>query len=138
MESGSSPLSCGIFLPSPLLQAFPLLVAWHVLLLLPSPTSLLIYSSMRDFPSPPLWLSGCPALFATCLFLLLLLIVQFFFSFFPGWGLVRLGGYADLAQCCLLEYCMLLSSACGLRLPKRSGSWCLAVAQVPSWFLCLT
>jgi hypothetical protein len=71
--------------------------------------------------------------------LLLLLFIQFgfFVSFFPGWGSVFLGGYADLAQGCLWEYRMPLSSPGGLLLPKQSGSWHL-VAQEPSGFLCLT
>jgi hypothetical protein len=65
----SSPLSCGVFLPLPLLQAFPHLVAGCTPLLLPSPArpGLLIYSSVRD-PPPPLQRSGCPILFATCLY----------------------------------------------------------------------
>jgi hypothetical protein len=79
--SGPSPLSCGGFLTLPILQAFPLLFARRVLLLLPSTDGLFIYNSMRDCPSLPLWHSGCPALLAICLFLLLLLIIQFFFLF---------------------------------------------------------
>jgi hypothetical protein len=51
--------------------------------------SLFIYSSLRDFPFPPLWCSGCPTLFATCLFFLLLLIIQFFFFPWVGVGLSR-------------------------------------------------
>jgi hypothetical protein len=134
MGSGLSP-SCGVFLPTPLLQAFLLLVAGRLLLFLPSSADLFIYSSVRDFPSPPLWHSGCPTLFATCLFCYCLLLS---FSFFPGWGLVCPGGYADLAQGCLWEYHVLLSSPGGLRLPKWSGHWHLAVAREPSWFLHLT
>jgi hypothetical protein len=70
-------------------------------------------------------------------FLLLLFITQFFF-FFPCWGLVCPGGYADLAQGCLWEYYLPLSSPCGPHLPKPSGHCCLEVAWVPSWFLHLT
>jgi hypothetical protein len=81
MGSGSSPLSCGVFLPLLLLLAFPLLVAGRVLLLLPSPAGLFIYSSMRDFP-PPLHCSGHPAIFVMCLFFCYCLI--FSFSFFLG------------------------------------------------------
>jgi hypothetical protein len=79
------PLSCGVFLPLPqqLLQAFPHLVAGHVPQLLPSPANLFIYSSVRDCPSPPLQLSGHPALFATCLFCCYCLLFSFFFFFFP-------------------------------------------------------
>jgi hypothetical protein len=69
-------------------------------------------------------------------FLLLLFSIQFFFS--PGWGSVCPGGYADLAQDCLWEYHMPLSSPCGLHLSKPSGHWCLVVAWEPSWFLHLT
>jgi hypothetical protein len=75
--------------------------------------------------------SGHPALFAMCLFCCCLL---FSFSFFPGGGSVCPWGYADLAQDCLWEYCVPLSSPCGLCLPKRSGHWHLVV-QKPSWFL---
>jgi hypothetical protein len=79
------PPSCGVFLPQPpLLQAFLLLVAEGVLLLLPSP-ALFIYSSLRDFPSPALWCSGHPALFATCLFCCYCLLFNCF-SFFPWVG----------------------------------------------------
>jgi hypothetical protein len=39
-EVGLPPLSCGVFLPPPLLQAFPLLVSGCVLPLLPSPADL--------------------------------------------------------------------------------------------------
>jgi hypothetical protein len=132
--SGSSPLPCGVLLPPLLLQAFPLLVAGCVLLLLPSLADLFIYSSVRDFPSPLLRHSGHSTLFATCLFFCYCLLFSFFFSFFPGWESVCPGGYVDLAQGCLWEYCVLLSSPCGLRLPKPSGHWCLVAAQEPSWF----
>jgi hypothetical protein len=69
----------------------------EVLLLLPSPSSLFIYSSSGDCPSP---LSGTqcapPSLLnvffsATCL-----LFKVVFSSFFPGWGSVCPGSYADL------------------------------------------
>jgi hypothetical protein len=46
-------------------------------------------------------------------------------------------GYADLAQDCLWEYHVLLSSPRGLCLPKWSGHWHLA-AWYPSWFFHLT
>jgi hypothetical protein len=124
----------GVFLPLPLLQAFPHLVSGRVPQLLPSLAGLFIYSSMRDFPSPPLRHSGHPALFATCLFCCCCLLFSFF-SFFPGWGLVCPGGYADLAQGCLWEYHVPLSSPCDPHLPKPSGRWHLAAAWEPSWFL---
>jgi hypothetical protein len=74
----------------------------------------------EGFLLPTFWHLGCPALFAMCLFCCNCLLFRFF-SFFPGWGLVCPGGYADLAQDCLWEYCMFLSSPCGLHLPKPSG-----------------
>jgi hypothetical protein len=69
-------------------------------------------------------------------FVVVVYSVCIFSLFFPGWGSVCSGGYADLAQGCLWEYCMLLSSPGRLHLPKWSGSWRLAVRE-PSWFLCL-
>jgi hypothetical protein len=74
----------------------------------------------EGLPLPPLWRSGCPVLFGTCLFLLLFFIIQFVFSlFFPWLGAVCPGGYADLAQGCLWEYRMLLSSSGGLHLSSQ-------------------
>jgi hypothetical protein len=136
MGSGSSPLSCGVFFPLPLLQAFPFLVAGHVLLLLPSPADLFFYSSRRD-SSPCLFgAQGAPPSLLhvfLLLLLLLLLIIQFFF--FPWVGIGCPGGYADLAQGCLWVYRVPLSSPCGPRLPKPSGSWHLAAAREPCCFL---
>jgi hypothetical protein len=83
-EVSLPPISSGVFLTLPLLQAFPLLVAGWVPPLLPSPASLFIYSSMSDCPFP-LQCSGCPALFASCLFCCCCwLFTLFYFSFFPG------------------------------------------------------
>jgi hypothetical protein len=56
-----------------------------VLLLLPSPASLFIYSSVRDFPSSPLALR-VPRPLCYVSFLLLLLIIQVFFLFSLGGG----------------------------------------------------
>jgi hypothetical protein len=79
---------------------------------------------VRDFPSSPLQFSGCPAVFATCLFYCYCLLFRF--SFLSGWGSVCPGGYADLAQGCLWEYHVPLSSPCGPHLPKPSGRGRLA------------
>jgi hypothetical protein len=83
--------------------------------LLPSPDGLL-----WEVSPPPLQRSGHPALFAMCLFCCYCLLFRFF-SFFL-WGICWSGpgGYADLAQGCLWEYHIPLSSPC-LRLPKLSG-----------------
>jgi hypothetical protein len=45
-----------------------------------------------------------------------LLFCLVFFSFFPGWGSVCPGGYAELVQDCLWEYHLPLSSSGGLLL----------------------
>jgi hypothetical protein len=47
----SSILSCEVFLPPPLLQAFLLPIAEHVLPLMPSPADLFIYSSLGKWSS---------------------------------------------------------------------------------------
>jgi hypothetical protein len=71
--SGSSPLSCGVFLPLPISQAFLLLVAGCVLLLPPSPArpSLFIYSSVRDSPTPLFGTQGTPPSLQ-CVFIVLI------------------------------------------------------------------
>jgi hypothetical protein len=133
---GSSLLSCGVFLPPPLSQAFLFLVAGHIPLLPPEPLwpgPACLVTIPRRIPLTPLQSSGSPTLFATCLYFSYCLLLSF--SFFPGWGLVCLGGYVDLAQGCLWKYHLPLSLPCPL-LPKPSGHGRL-VAQGPSWFLCL-
>jgi hypothetical protein len=56
----------------------------------------LVYLQFQEgVPSPPLRHSGHPTLFATCLYCSYCLLLSF--SFFPGWGSVCPGGYADLA-----------------------------------------
>jgi hypothetical protein len=119
------PVSCGVFLSLPLSQAFPLLVAGHVPPLPPSPVrpGLFIYSSVRDSPAPFSAQGAPPSLQRV----FIVLITQFLF-FFLGGGLVCPGGYADLAQGCLWEYCVPLSSPCP-RLPKPSGCQHLVVTQ---------
>jgi hypothetical protein len=97
--------------------------------------SCLLLPACEGFPLPSLQHSGLPALFAMCLFCCYCLL--FSFSFFPGWGSVCPGGYADLAQGSLWEYLVPLSSPCGPHLPKPSGRCHLAAAQEPSCFLYL-
>jgi hypothetical protein len=121
MGSGSSPLSCGVFFPLPLLQAFPLLVAGRTPLLLleplrPGPACLLTVPGRSPLPS--LQHSGHPTLFAMCLYCSYCLLLSF--SFYPGWRSVCPGGYAVLAQGCLWKYRVPLSSPCPC-LPKPSG-----------------
>jgi hypothetical protein len=102
-------------------------------LLLPSPSGLWVISL------PPLFgTQGTPTSFLRVFFVVIAYYSVFFFLFFPGWGSVCPGGYADLAQGCLGEYCAPLSSPCSLRLVKPSGCCHVVVAQEPSWFLRLT
>jgi hypothetical protein len=81
------------------------------------------FSSVLRVPHPLCYVS----------LLFLLIIIQFLS--FPRVGAGLSGGYADLAQDCLWEYCVPLSSPCGPCLSKQSGRWHLVVAQEPSWFL---
>jgi hypothetical protein len=90
--SGSSPLSCGVFLPKPLLQAFPLLVAGCVPPLLPSPASLWGIS-----PSHLLGTQGAPPSLLRAFFVVIAYSVSLF-------SLVRVGLSRGLAQGCLWEY----------------------------------
>jgi hypothetical protein len=135
-----SPTLGGVCHTSLLFQAFPSPstlgeVAPHP----PSPAGLFIYSSVRECPSPSLWSSGCPALFAMCLFFFsCLLIIQFgFFSLFS------LGG-GQSVQGTMLIWPRVVCGSTACRLahmvvssPKQDRRWCL-VAREPSWFLRLT
>jgi hypothetical protein len=135
--SGSSPLSCGVFLPPPLLQAFPLLVAGHVLPLLPSPAGFVYLQFCEGFPSPPLHRSGHPTLFVSGLLLFLLLITQFLF-FSQGGSQSVQGAMLIWPRVVCGSTAVPLSSPCGPRLPKPSGHQRLAMAWDSSWFLRLT
>jgi hypothetical protein len=135
MGSGSSPIFYGVFLPLPLSQAFPLLVAGCVLPLPPSlaRSGLFIYSSRRDSPPPFRAQGTSPSL----LRVFIVLIAYYSVSLFsPGGGSVCLGGYAVLTQGCLWKYHVPLSSPCGPHLPKPSRLRHLAAAQGATWFLC--
>jgi hypothetical protein len=123
------------FPPSATLTSFLLRVYPHSCQSLSGQAQLVYLQFCEGFPSSPLWCSGRLTLFATCLYCSYCLLLSF--SFFPGWGSVCPGGYADLAQGCLWEYHVPLSSPCGPRLPKHSGHCHLAAVWKPSWFLCL-
>jgi hypothetical protein len=145
----------------PLSQASVFIYSWHGKWAFPP----LLWSfpptaTFTSFPAPGCWTcAGTPAFSGQLAYLqfherfpsalwvphllcymsfLLLLITQFFFLFFPRWESVCPGGYADLAQGCLWEYLVPLSSSCGLLLPKQSGHWRLVVVWEPCWFLHLT
>jgi hypothetical protein len=121
------------FPPTATFTSFPALGCWACATT-PTVSGRLV---VRDFPSPTFGAHGTlPSLL--CVFFVVIAYYSVFFSFFPGWGSVSPGGYADLAQGCLWEYSMPLSSPCGLCLPQPSGHCCLLVVQEPSWFLHLT
>jgi hypothetical protein len=90
--------------------------------LLPSLAVCLFTVCMRECPSPNLWSSGCPTSLL-CVFFFFQLLVYYSVCFSSlGWGSVCPGGYAYLAQGCLWEYRVLLSSPGGLLLPSRTGA----------------
>jgi hypothetical protein len=113
----------------PLLQAFPtsrLLgkcrYSW------PPPAGLFIYSSGA------LWSSGCPALFATCLFFFQLLVYYSdFFSLGSGQSVQGAMQICPRVLVGVLHAAYLLTWGS----VKQVRSWSLA-AQEPSWFLHLT
>jgi hypothetical protein len=70
------------FPPTAILQAFQLQGCW-VGATTPTLSGQLIYSSVRDCSCPLLQHSGCPALFATCLFCCCCLCSLVFFLFIP-------------------------------------------------------
>jgi hypothetical protein len=62
-------------------------------------------------PHCPELRAPCPLCYVSFFFQLLVYYSTWFFLFFfPGWGSVCPGGYADLSQGCLWEYHVLLSS----------------------------
>jgi hypothetical protein len=133
---GSSPLSCGVFLPPPLSQAFLLLVAGHTPPLPPEPLwpALLVYLQSREgFPSPNLRRSVRPTLFLVCLICSYCLLLSF--SFFPRW---RSGcpGVMLLWPRLVCGSNVVPWSSPDPHLPKLPGRGRL-VAWGPSWFLCL-
>jgi hypothetical protein len=109
MRNGPHPLSGGAFHTTAAVSSFPRLLGRYrccYLLWL----ACLFTVHLRDFPYPTFWGLGCSALFATCLFFIIIQLLVYysvcFFLFFfpPGWGSVFPGCYADLAQGCLWEY----------------------------------
>jgi hypothetical protein len=79
------PPSCGVFLPLPLSQGFPLLVAWHETQLPPSLAmpGLFIYSSGRNSPPPLFGAQGTPP---SLLFVFIVLIAYYSVSLFSLGG----------------------------------------------------
>jgi hypothetical protein len=91
--SDTSPLSSGVFLLPPVIQAFLLLVAGQVLPLLPSLASLFIYSSMRDCHSPLFFgTQGPPPTLLLVFFIVVVYYLVCFFLCFPWVGVVLCRG----------------------------------------------
>jgi hypothetical protein len=79
-----------------------------------------LFTVLWGISSPPFFgTQGAPPSLLCVFFFLLLLFIQVFFSFFPGWGSVCPGGYIDVAQGCLWEYHVPLSSPGGLLLSSQ-------------------
>jgi hypothetical protein len=133
MGSGSSPrpvqFSC-------LCHSHKLSCSWllgvchHSRSLQPGPACL--FTVLGGIPLPQCFgAQGAPP---SLLRVFIVLIAYYSVSLFsPSGGQSVQWGYADLAQGCLWNYCVPLSSPCP-HLPKLSGCWRLA-ARGPSWFL---
>jgi hypothetical protein len=67
-----------IFPPTTTFTRFPTPGCWACATATAFSGQLVYYSSVRDFPPPPLWHSECSALFATCLFCYCLYSVSLF------------------------------------------------------------
>jgi hypothetical protein len=77
---------------------------------LSSQAQLIYLQFWEGFPSPLFGAQSTPRCLP-CVFIVLFAYYSVSL-FFPGWGSVCPGGYADLAQGCLWKYCILLSSPC--------------------------
>jgi hypothetical protein len=95
---------------------------------------LFIYSSVRDCPCLPLQCSGCPALLAMCLFVVVIV--------YSVWFLSHLSlGFSQSVQGAMLTWPGVVcgSTVCHLAhllvsFSRASRSWHLAALE-PSWFL---
>jgi hypothetical protein len=81
---GSPPLSCGVFLPPPLLQALLFMVAGRLPPLLPSAAQVVYLQFCEGFSSPHFCAQGTPP---SLLRVFIVLIAYYSVSLcFPGWG----------------------------------------------------
>jgi hypothetical protein len=129
-----SPLECATL--GQLLQAFPSpSTLGEVVPHQSSLTGLFIYSSMREYPSPTLWSLPLSLLRVFFFQLLVYYSVCFFLFFFPWVGVILSGGYVDLSQVCLWEYCVPLSSPGGLLLPSRLGAGIWQHESPPGFYI---
>jgi hypothetical protein len=134
--SGSSLLSCGVFLPPPLSHTFPLLVAGRMPLLPPEPVrpAWLVLFRRKD-SLPPIFGAQCTPPSFLCVFIVL--IAYYSVSLFsPGGGSVCPGAMLLWPRLVCGSTMVPWSSPCP-HLPKPFGRGQLA-ARGPSWFLCLT
>jgi hypothetical protein len=99
MGSGSFPPLLWSFPPTAAFTSFPAPDCWACAAAPTFSGPACLFTFPRGIPLLPLWSSGCPTLFAICLYCSYCLLLSI--SFFPGWGPVCPGGYADLAQGCL-------------------------------------
>jgi hypothetical protein len=116
------------FPPSTTLTNFPASSWWVPA---PTPTSsrqarLIYLQFWEGFPSQPLWRSGRPTLFATCLYCSYCLLLSF--SFFPRWSRSVHETMLIWSRVVCGSTVVLRSSLCGLCLPKPS---CMGVWQQP-------
>jgi hypothetical protein len=113
------PLSCGVFLPPPLLQAFLLLVAG---------CAFSIRLAVRDFPFPPSALRVPHPLCHVSFFLLLLIIQFLFFSLGGGQSvqgamLIWPRDGCGSTTCCLAHLVVCVFPSClGTAVWRRGGS----------------
>jgi hypothetical protein len=80
------PLSCGVFLPLPLLQAFLLLIAGRVLPLLPSLAQLVYLQFCEGFPPPLFGAQGTPPSLLLSFFVVVVIAYYSVFLFSLGGG----------------------------------------------------
>jgi hypothetical protein len=106
---GSSPLSCGVFLPLPLSQAFSLLVAGHAPPLPPSPLrpgpGLFIYSSGKA-SLPPLFGAQCAPPSFPRVFILIACYSVSLFSLGGGWSVQGAMLFWPRVVCGSTAYCL--------------------------------
>jgi hypothetical protein len=137
MGRGSSPLSCGVFLPLPLSQDFPLLVAGCTPPLLPEPfqpSPACLFTVPGKIPLPP-FCTQCTSPYLLHVFIVLIAYYSVsLFSLGGGWSVQ--GAMLIWPRVVCGSTLVLLSSPC-LCLSKLSGCGRLA-AWGPSWFLHLT
>jgi hypothetical protein len=112
--------SCGKWHFSPLLWSFPPTTDFTSF---PAPafSGRLVLQFCEGLPLPPLWRSGRPALFATCLFYCCCLLFSLFFLFFPWVGVGLSRGLCWSGPGLSGEYLVSLSSPGVLLLPSRLG-----------------